>query len=70
MAEVMVMHRTNIQLDTAVQEDGTTGGKMPFRWRGEIDDAEYDLVVKSDKDAGRELRLERLDKPKPKKASK
>lgn len=71
MAEVIVLHTTNIQLDTArVGEDPDgnpiLGGKMPFRWRGEIDDAEYEATCASDDAAGRPHRLERLDEPKPK----
>ena len=66
--EVVVMHKTNIQLDSAkvgtdAQGNAIYGGKMPFRWRGEISREEYDAICKLDEMAGREPRLMDLSKP-------
>ena len=51
--EVVVMHKTNVQLDSAKPE----GIKAPFRWRGVIDRKEYDAICALDDAAGREHRL-------------
>lgn len=61
MAEVIVMHKTGIQLDTAGE-----GQYVPFRWRGEIADEEYQACCALDEAAGRDHRLMRIDAPEPK----
>lgn len=53
LAEVLVMHKPNIQLDTAEEP-----GKKPFRWRGKIKRSEFDAICALDEAAGRDPRLE------------
>lgn len=54
--EVIVMHKTGIQLDTAMTADGK-GEYVKYRARAVMDRAEFDAICALDDVAGREQRL-------------
>lgn len=56
--DVLVLHPTGIQLDSTRTVDH--GGYRPDRWRGMVARDEYEFACRSDDNAGRPRRLQKL----------